>query len=66
MSFFSEKKRGLKIAGLFSAKFKPDVFPTPVSHNVGQRFMATWVLMGYFELPRQGRRICCRANFIGR
>jgi hypothetical protein len=63
---FSERRQGLKIAGLSSMKFKSDVFPTLVSHNTGQRFMTTWALMGYFELPSQGRHICCGANFIGR
>lgn len=44
---FSERRQGLKIAGLSSQKFKSDVFPTPVSHNTGQRFMATWVILSF-------------------
>lgn len=63
---FSERSQRLKIAELSSMKFKSDIFPTLVSYNAGQRFMTTWVLMGYFELPSRGRHIYCHANFIRR
>lgn len=37
--------QGLKIAEFSSKKFKSDVFPTPESHNAGQRVMATWLIL---------------------